>query len=269
METIFEASDFRQIIRTKIEENETARGYRARLADAAGCQRSFLSQVLNSHVLPTMDHAVGMSRFWNLKPDETEYFLALVGLARSNSISLSDYWKERLRDLRERSREIAARLAQPALESNAEDLSRYYSVWYYAAIHTLLAIEEFRTPEAIGRRLGLDIRLVTEALDALEKVGLAKRERGQWKSGQRHLHLPRKSFLSAINHANWREKAIHQIQSSPSQSGLHYSVVFSISRKDAEKLNSRILALIDELKAVIEPSENEDLMCFLCDYFRV
>jgi len=64
MANVFNHLDYKDFLKIQIEENHEAYGYKSRLAKAANCQKSFLSQVLNSHIHLTPEHAVGLCQFW-------------------------------------------------------------------------------------------------------------------------------------------------------------------------------------------------------------
>src|SRR5436309_16129314 len=82
---LFTYTSYKAYLIDRIEQNKDLRGYQSQLARAAGCQRSFLSQVLNGKFDLSREHAAELSRFWGLDPLETEYFIGLVDLARAGS----------------------------------------------------------------------------------------------------------------------------------------------------------------------------------------
>ena len=59
---IFVFEDYREYLKTKIEENKLIRGYQSKLATAAGCQRSILSQTVKGKMDLSRDQAAGLRR---------------------------------------------------------------------------------------------------------------------------------------------------------------------------------------------------------------
>ncbi len=100
---IFYFNDYKKVIAHFIQVNESQRGYKSRLAEAAGCQNSYLSKVLSQAVHLTQDQGFGLSKFWNLMPVEEEYFLTLIQLERAGSLAYKNRLSEKLDELRETS----------------------------------------------------------------------------------------------------------------------------------------------------------------------
>ena len=113
-----------------IAEAGSGRGLIRELADVSGCQRSYFSQVLGSHVQLTNDHAYGLCAFWKWGEIEREYFLALVEFARSASKTYRSYLEERMRELKSENENLT-RLVSHAQPPASEIESIYYSSWHW------------------------------------------------------------------------------------------------------------------------------------------
>ena len=244
------------------------RGYRRRLADAAGCHTSFISQVLNSPVHLTPDHGAGIARFWGLSEDETEYFLALVHLERSASKSFREFLAAKIARLREQNASLARRL-KARREISEEHRVRYYSSWLYSAAHILLTIPSMGTSEAVASKLKIEASHARQILDTLAEMGLARRtEKGVWQATGSDVHVPGDSPLSVTNHCNWRGVAIHAIQNDPTK-GLHYTAVHSLARADMQKLRDMITDFLRATREVVAPSTEEELVSLQIDFFAL
>jgi uncharacterized protein (TIGR02147 family) len=265
---VFSLQDFRAVIKAKIEESRGVKGYRSRLAEAGGFQRSFLSQVLNSSVLLTPDHALGLCRFWNFSELETDYFLNLVNLSRAQKLDLRRYYEDKIKKMREAHQDLSTRLGRQKQVLKGDSESLYYSAWYWNAIHLCTSVPHLRSPQAIAERLKLPLGLVQTVLAGLEQMKLITKTSNAWKTSNSHLHLSKESRLVAPTHSHWRQKAISRFQDC-NLSGLHYSVTFAMSREDGERVHNLILELVDKTKKIVEPSTEEEVYCFLCDYFPI
>src|ERR1700761_9610789 len=91
--------DYRKYLLDFVEQTD-ARGMKSHLASAAGCQRSFLSQVLSGAVNMTLEQALGMAKYIGLSASETDYFYSLVGLARASLPEAKTYYTEKMNSLR-------------------------------------------------------------------------------------------------------------------------------------------------------------------------
>jgi uncharacterized protein (TIGR02147 family) len=267
--SLFKSLDYVDVVRAKIDENRGTYGYKGQLAKAGGFPASLLSQVLSgtAHISP--DHALGLADFWRLRELEKEYFLLLVSLARAGTKRLREHLKARLDQLRKDSENLAKRLEKQDFTAEATKLAVYYSSWHFTAIHILLTIPDFQTPAAIAKKLGLDLPLVTDALQSLKDMGLAKRSEDRWVPTNSNLHLSRSSPFSRLHHRHWREKAIAAFNEK-NTSLIPYSALYSLKRSEVESLKDLIFATIQKSRAFAESQERPDeLVCVVFDLFYV
>jgi uncharacterized protein (TIGR02147 family) len=264
---IFEHKEYKAVLELQIAANRNQRGYKSALAEAAGCQLSFFSQALHSHVHLTPDHAAGLAAFWGFDHDERDYFLELVNFARAGSSHLKAILSKRLSEIRERHENLAKRYKKEQTV-RPEDQALYYSSWHLSAIHILLTIPEFRSVQQIAKRLGLPPVMIQESLDQMAKMGLAVKTGSSWHPGQTDIHLARDSVLTSMNHSNWRNRAVLDSYQRES-GGMHYTAVHSLTRSDYEKIKEVTLKFLDQTRAVVRPSKEEELACLTLDWFVV
>ncbi|MEQ1666426.1 MAG: TIGR02147 family protein, partial [Bdellovibrionales bacterium] len=189
---IYAFEDYKDFLRENIRKNSTIRGYNTNLAKAAGCQKSYLSQVIKSNVHLTPEHAIGVALFWNLNELESEYFLQLVHLGRTSYTPLKNKIKTRLGEIKEQSENLSLRYSADSL-TDEFSLKNYYSYWLTSALHIVVDIEKLRTVDAISKYFCVPEAIVRNNLEELERLGLVKRDGGQWLSLQRSIHLSKNS----------------------------------------------------------------------------
>lgn len=269
MINLFQFENYKQALNAAIAANGRKRGYKAWLADALGCQRSYLSQVLNADADLSPEHAINLASHWDLPASQAEYFLLLVQSARAGNSRLKSFYQAKAKVLREENENLAKRLQSPHLRG-VEQQAEYYSAWYYAAIHIIVTIPEFQSVEAVASRLGLSRRKVAETLDALTEMGLVRRHGARFSATEKQIHLGKRSPLDSVNHAQWRAKAVEEARAHlgpGKESGIHYTCVHSLSRSDQEKLRQMMLDFIENTRAVALPSKEETLLVLTCDLF--
>lgn len=265
---IFEYKDYKKYLADLIASQRGQRGYQTKMAVAAGCQKAFVSQVLYGSVHLTFDHAVGLCKFWQFKPDETEYFIELLQFARAGTPALREYTLRRIEELRSKQSELSAKFKSTAKMSEQLQTT-YYSNPVYAAVHVLTSIPAFQKDLSIAQRLQLPLHQVSQVLVELEGMGLLEKKKGErWVPVERNLFLPRQSHMTYMHHSNWRLKALADIQENPAGS-IHYSSLHALSEKDGEVLRQMVLDFLKSAKAVIEPSPEEQMLCLCVDYFQV
>ena len=264
---LFGFKDYKDYIRARIEAAEKPRGMVSSYADAAGCQRTYFSQMINSHIHLTPDHAVGLVEYWQLSDAQAQYFCLLVDLARAATLRLKNKISNQLEEIKKSEEDLALRFGKKSIEPGERELS-YYSAWYYPAVHVLTSIPQFRTSEKIAERLSLPIETIKRALEILERHQFVKREGKRFVLGEGDIHIPKKSLLNSINHGNWRTQAVVRTQD-PHTTGVHYTSVASMSYEDFEKLKVLLLEFIGQSRATIAASPEQDLFCITCDLFKV
>lgn len=264
---VYECDDYKAYLANKIEENKMVKGYRGFLAEAANCKKSFISQVLNSHVHFTPDHAASLAEFWRLTAAETTFFIDLVLYARAGAPALKKVIHERLQLTKTEQTELSTRLRWESI-SDTEIQQTFFSSWYWSAIHVIVAIQKYSSAQAIAARLGLPISLVEDAIEKLSQWKLIEKTKLGWKVTENKIHLPRASAMNEMNHLNWRHRALTSLQKQES-SALHYSMVFALSLEDFEKLKELLLQFLEGAHGLIGPSPSEEIMGFTCDLFRV
>ncbi len=265
MSNIFEYNSYKIYLSSLIKANSKVRGFQSQLAKAAGCQPSYLSQVLSSKIELTPDHAFGISGFLHFDENETEYFMNLVLHSRAVQQPLKTLIEKKMEQIRDNYKNLSKRVS---LDSPENENLFYYSSWIYLAIHMVLGITEYQTEEALVARFGVDRNIIIRALRHLQRYGLAEFSQGKWLPKKRESHLPSDSFMTEVNHGNWRARALLDIQKDPAK-WIHYTSVFTMTRKDAEVLRTMVLEFIDNCRRHIHPSKDEEVFCLLTDFFQI
>lgn len=258
-------SDYKAFLRKRLSTTKPSRGIVSLWAAAAGCQRSYFSQVLNMDAHLTPDHAFGLSEHLRLSEREARYFRLLVDHARAGSVRLKQRLERELKEARAALANLEVRFGKERVPPGQRELL-YYSSWLYAALHVIVSIPEYRSATAIAARLELPVARVERGLEELAREGFIQRGGKGWTLRTGDLHLPKRSPLNAINHANWRARAIERVHS---DEDLHYTSVASMSRADFDKIRDLLLAAIERGRQIIKDSADEELVCTTLDFFRV
>jgi uncharacterized protein (TIGR02147 family) len=265
---LYECMDYKEFIGIKIDQNRTVRGYRSELAKAAGCQLSFLSQVVHGSVHFTPEHALGATLFWQMKPLESAYFVELVNYARAGSPELRSYLKRRLQEIV--TQHQASHHEEELRPKRCPEFSRrYYSEWYHAAIHALTAVSEYQTVASIARRLSLKEEAVQTTLHFLEDSGLVQRTNDRWENSEPSIPKPTEGTLGYLNHMHWRQRALVSAANAKNSDALHFSGIFTLARSDVSKLRTMIQSFLAQSQSMAEASNSEELVAMTCDFFTV
>lgn len=268
---VFHATSYKEYLSAKIEENHAVRGYKSRLAEAAGCQNSFLSQVLHGNIDLTPEHAIGLAVFWELAELEREFFLDLVNLARAGTPDLRRHFEHRLRAIRAEYENMGSRFQTHKIsDERAAEIYFLASAWHHSAIHTIIGIPRFRTPKAIARRLNLPEDVVLQSLECLESLGLCKRENEEWAPSTNYVIIPKGSPLWVTHHSNWRQRGVfHASSMDPDERhALHHTAIYTSDQQTIEKVRDLAKQFLEDVRKVVSESTEEDIFTINLDFFR-
>lgn len=262
---LFTSSDYKAYLSKLVEGSSW--GTISRLADAAGCQRSYFSKVLKGSIHLTTDHASGLCDYLKFSNEEADYFMALVELGRAATPAYRRRIHSKLKMLRDEHENLTMRLKRPAARLGEKEML-YYSAWYYSAIHILVSIPEFQSVEAIAKRLELNTSITLAALELLNSFGFVKQKGKAWIYAGSELHIPNDSPLVQLHHSNWRQRAVTDAQTIQSGS-VHFTAVHSVSKEVAETIKTAALEFIENAVRTAGPSASEEMICLTVDCFKV
>ncbi len=267
MTSIFEFDTYLGFLKKLISENRAQRGYQKQLSSRAGCHPTFLSQVLGGRIHLSQEHALGIAEYAVMSQAETDYFVALVDHARAGSQRLRKYAEAKKVALKAGHEKTSG--GKPIREmrlSTQEQDTYYYGKWYVPAIHLLLDIPKFQSPEAIAERVGIPLKEVRAVLEQLESMELIRRDHGKWKLQRRQSHLSPHSAVADHYQSLWRMKGCVHV---PKESTLRYTGVHTISRQDVLNLRALISEFLQAFRDRVAVSSEEELVAFTLDYFVV
>lgn len=262
---LFSTKNYRTFIRKMIESQEGKRGYKKRLADCAGCQAAYLSQVLAEKAELTPEQAERLCQFWALSQLESEYFFQLVNLARAGTASLRERISLRLLEVKSEWQNKNSSFEKASV-SEPDSAALYYCHWLHSAIHVLVTVPALATAAALAKHLQQSESVVKEALEDLRRIGLVVETEGRWRTTQGQIHAAQKDFFAELHHKNWRLKALEP-RKGGKKIGIRYTSVHTISEADFLKLRDLLDEAIRNSRKLIEPSPEETGACLVIDYF--
>lgn len=264
---VFDFKDYKRFLTSRVGAKGAKQGLKSALADHIGCQRTYLSQVLNGNAHLSLEQAERANSFFGHTPDEAHFFLLLVHKERAGSRALEQYYQSQLQEILHRRMILTRRLGEKKALSE-ETQSVYYSSWIFAAIHIAVTISDLQTREALADYLGLPIKKVTAALEFLVSTGLVTQNGAKFVAGESHIRLGRNSQNIGKHHSNWRIQALESLDREEIED-LHYSGVVSLSKADVPRIKNILLEAIGQCQSVIKDSKEEELCGFTCDFFSL
>jgi uncharacterized protein (TIGR02147 family) len=268
MNAVYLAKAYKTWVIDQIEANKGIYGYQTQLAAAAGCQRSYLSQALRGKPHLTVDQLIGIAQFCGLSNDETSYLLDLHSFEKANTVLLKNFYQQRLERGMRRYQDVGKRIKKTKVK--AEEHSLFYSNWIYGAIYTCTLLEKARTPAGISQKLLVPLEFVQKAMQSLLDAGLLLKKDGQYSASNSDIHLSKDSPFLPIHLKNWRERAVEHASLRSQEPSVHFSAVYTLAKRDYEKLMEHYLQIIELTRKTIMSSKDEtEVVCFNLDWFKV
>jgi uncharacterized protein (TIGR02147 family) len=262
---IYHYTDYKKFLKAIVSNRGSQRGLLTRLAKAARCHPSYLSQAMHSNVQLTPDQAYAIALYLNFSEDEQDYFLNLLEQERAGTQELKRRIQKKMEHLQSQKENLTERLKRPAL-AVTEKQAFYFSNWIWTAVHVLVSIPAYQNASALAERLGMTEKKVLGFLQQLEGAGFVTRSGGVWKHASGELHLSKHNPFVVAHHNHWRQQAVLDAQNTESK-GIHFTGVYALSKRDLEILRDKMLKLLDEITQTVTPSPEEEVACINCDFF--
>lgn len=267
MEPIFDFQSQFLYLKERLSAENSSRGMKTQLAEALLIQPAFLSQVLSGKYSLSLEQADLANKFFDHATDESNFFLLLVSRDRASTSSLKKHFDHQLNLILKKRQRLIERLGRKA-EMSAEVEGIYYSSWMYGAIHIACTIPEMGSRKLISEKLNLSIEVVGNVLDFLTENNFLQKSAEKYKPTDSWARLDKKSPHIIRHHANWRQKAIQNLENQ-TDDDLHYSGVFSMDQKTARKIQNAVLDFVKLQLKDIEAAKEEDLFVFGIDFFNL
>jgi len=264
---IFEYTDYKEYLRSKVGGPHQKKGVKSAIARALGCQPTYITHVLNAHANLSLEQAEAINTFFAHTKDESQMFLLMVLRDRAGTHTLKANFQEQIEQLQANRLVLTKRLGQRNTLTE-EQRATFYSVWYFLAAQIGITIPSWRTHDALAANLGLPPARVSEILQFLCEVGLVQKSGNQFIPTETQIRLGKDSHHILKHHTNWRVKAIDSLERE-AINDLHYSGVVSLSEKDVLRIKNLLLDQLKENLKIIGESKEEKLYGLNIDFYNL
>lgn len=245
----------------------------ARVAEAAGVHRQYLTQVLKKKGQLSDEQAHLIGSFLGLRDDALAYFLLLVQEAKSANAVTRRYFAGRRAALSAAAKKLSAQLARdtaivaPPPTGAADGLSAFFLDVVLQICHAHFFIPAFqKDPHLLRAKLRLEAVEFDDVIAKLTAMGLVEIKGGQIKSRQPFMHLEKDSPLSKQNHRNWRIYAAH-VPIGRREQDLFFSSTVTSDRRSRQLLVERLKSVIAEFHVGLEGTADEEAFQVNVDVF--
>ncbi len=263
MKTIYEFNDYKSYLKYQIDRQ---RGEHTKIANAAQCQKAYLSRVIKAETHLTPDQAFRITEFWKMTTDERDYFITLLEIERAADNNYKNLLKQKANSIKEKNTKIKVITGREDAPISQQDIF-YHSHWAILIIHILATSYVYRNVIQLQKKLELPNSIFEKYLNYLQDQKLIIRKGNELfvESGPKHIPKSSPALIYFLN--LWRQKALMHLPSLDEQS-IHYTNVQTISMADYEKLLFLLRNSIKEMSTISSNSGDEEVYVFNCDLFK-
>lgn len=263
---LFHQKGYREIIRHYLDKNLQLKGYRTRLAKAAGFHPSTLPQVLANNIHLTPEQGLGLCLFWEFDARSTDYFLTLINYERASSKQLKKHLKDKLDEI---STLVAARNVKVKdLEMSAEDAAEGYTSWEHSAVIAALEIEGINTVALLADFLIIHPVRVEKILSYLERLGLTQKDKDRWsKTNAKGAINQNRDIYSQLLMANLQAKAL--TTTTKHHNSFFAGLVFPTNPKDFAEVKAELLKVCQGISDRDRKNKKSMVACLCMNLFEL
>ena len=268
---IFEFSDYRAYLVSRVGGQGSRTGVRQQMAKFLRVHSTFVSHVLGGKADFSAEQIEDLNEFLGHTAAEADFMHILVAYERAGSQKLKQRLLKQLKSFVESQNALSKQIKG---EDISDDLSRtYYSKIVYPLVHMAAPLQKYQNqPVELALATQSTPGQIREALEFLVKTGLLTKhqegERTLYRLGKQHVHIPRGASWFKDNHINYRLFALHQFSRSE-DSDLHFSSAFTATLDDFEKIKEIQKKALKKQSEIISASKEEDLFIFNFDLLKV
>lgn len=236
-----------------------------RMAQALRVSTTMISQVFKGDKHLSMELASELCDYLSLNEDESDYFLLLVELGRAGSHKLQVRLRRRVKATQDKAKKLETRLKATELNDTAKAV--FYSNWLYSGVRLLTDIEDYKTADAIAKKLNIPRAQIQRVLEFLLEHQLVIEDKGKLKLGTLHSHLTSSSPFASRQHQNYRLLGFNKMLT-PDPSQFFFTSPMALSQEVAEWIRAELPAFVEKMYGRVLPSKSEKAYCLNIDWFE-
>lgn len=265
---VFDFENYKEFVVAELGQRpHKGRGEFMKVSKALGVHTTMITHVLRGDQHLSPEQTLALTEYLGLSPLETDYFVALVSLARAGDQRSRVFYRNKVRELKDKSLALTQRLEfKNKLEES--DQALFYSSWIFAAVRILTAIPGCGSSHVIAEKLNLSVAQVHHALDFLLSRNLISKKGNDYEYRDLSTYVTRDSPLASRHNINWRLKCIERLDRVAPEE-MAYSNPIVIAAADFERITELVVRFIDEFKKMADPSPSEILCCLNIDWLKL
>mgnify|MGYP001590181871 CR=1 FL=1 len=247
----------------------------AELAQAAGIQAPYLSKVLAKKAHLTQDQLYLISQALKLNTRDEKFVFLLLDYTRCDVMQRKEKLKQQIERYQQKyyysteSQMPGQKIEDVEAAIGAQ--TQYYLDPIPQLLYVALTIEKYqKKPELLATELGLPTTRITQALNVLESLDLARFSidpHRKWISSSKNLHLSKTSPLYKAQQNQFRVFSASRLQGSNPSDTYCLQISFSADRKARLEIQKKFLEFLKEFDRLVDRAPSEEIYQMNFDLF--
>lgn len=241
-----------------------------RIAEKAGIQAPYLTNVLKERAHLSADQLHSLSQVFHWDADELDYGSLLLEWERSGLPKRKERLRQKIEAVRKEKLESKANLKKDVIETGTpEELTRFFLNPFYFLLNSFLGIPRFsKDPARIASCLNVHPSRVATWLKDLVKMKFIEAGKDGYKVVRRNFHLPRESPLCEPHQQLMLQLSHQHLQSLPEDRKYSFTVTFSADPAAREKIQREFLAFLKKVEPIVKDAPTEEIYGMRFDLFQ-
>jgi uncharacterized protein (TIGR02147 family) len=269
---LFEYRDYRDWLRDFISDQKKipAKVTAAKLADAIGVQKPYLSKILAGHAHFSTDQLFLLAEFLQLDSDQFEFLTLMLEFARSGLKKRKDSLQRKM-DLKAKGRsDPRERLKSEFIDDTTSEKVAYFLDPFTSLLHVFLSIDEYRKdPRRVAAALHLSSNRIERLLKNMEQLGFIEYDRLKktYELRREQIFLHKTSPLSPPHQTLARTLSMNQLMRLEPEEYQAYSISFSSDPATVDRIRVEFLSWIQEFEKIVNSGKPQGVYQLNYDLF--
>ena len=264
--SLFGESDYRVYIEKKLKTDEFGRGSKAKLAEALGCQPSFISQVLKEKNSFSLEQGYKLNEFFKHSELEIDYFMTLLELGRAGSHELKTYYEDKRTELQKKAELVENRIKYNELSEL--DTLAYFSNWNHVLIRQLLNIPKYSSRKKIQEKLKIDEDELEKCINFLTEKKLILKNKDHFTIGPQKLHVKKGSPVAQFANSQARIQCLKRLDVKD-KNAVNFGAQLTLSDKNFKNFKLKLSDLLAEFHKSLSDDKPEKMCSLIIDFMEV
>lgn len=268
---IFEAENYKSLIRDLLEDKKFAHGKRfsyQNLANACGVQKTYLSKVLNHSAHLTSDQLFLATEYLELGKEQSRFLFLLHEYERTKIHNRKKNIHEKIEELRSRNYSTQNYISAQSEAAEIKDFTEYHLNPIFQIVHMFLTISSYAAEiRRISGKLGLSMEVIQKTVDGLAQLGIVVWEEDKWVVKKDSIHLAANSKIFGAYRKLNSLKTQDQLERLPEEKKYSFSVIFSTSPKVRREIQDAFFSFLKTVQTRVKKSEEEHVYQMNFDLF--